>query len=60
MDKCAGLNTQSIINTKDEARIKLEFQSMAVVKHFRHSKSCTPLLIDRVTDIKTIDLRHYK
>jgi hypothetical protein len=48
------------INEKDEARISLDYQTLAVAHHFRHSSTCLPKIISKIIDISTLSLQHYK
>jgi hypothetical protein len=48
------------INEKDEARIGLDYQTLAVAQHFRHSKTCLPKITSTIKDISTLSLNQYK
>jgi hypothetical protein len=48
------------INEKDEARIGLDYQTLAVAQHFRHSKTCLPKITSTIIDISTLSLNQYK
>jgi hypothetical protein len=48
------------LNCRDEARLKLEYQTMCSIKHFKHSKTCMPYIIPRIKSITTCDLKFFK
>jgi hypothetical protein len=48
------------INEKDEARCSLEYQTLAIARHFRHSISCLPVVIPRMINITTLNLQLFK
>ena len=48
------------INRKDEARLFLDYQILAVTRHFRHSPTCLPMIFSKIHDISTLALQHFK
>jgi hypothetical protein len=48
------------INRKDEARLILDYQILAVTRHFRHSPTCLPIILSKINDISTLALQHFK
>jgi peptide-methionine (R)-S-oxide reductase len=55
------LNTiASGINEKDEARLSLEYQTLAISHHFKHSRTCLPKITSRVREVSTLNLQYYK
>jgi hypothetical protein len=48
------------INQKDEARLILDYQTLAVARHFRHSSSCLPKISHKVQDVSTLALQHFR
>jgi hypothetical protein len=48
------------INEKDEARLTLDYQSLAVSRHFRHSPTCLPKITHHIREVSTLALQQYK